>query len=98
MSNGPLAGAAAEVDAASEGRLTKLLEAKELTGKRCEVTVLFALPGVAASQVLVVGLGERDRFDRQAAFRTAGAAARRLADKPRRQNRFLHRRRLVSRS
>lgn len=81
-------GAAEAFDQASGGLLSKLLEAKELSGKRYETTLLLAPPGAAARSVLVVGLGPRDELDSTVAFRAASAAARTLAGRPRSQVAF----------
>jgi leucyl aminopeptidase len=75
--------ASVEVDRASGGLLSRLIEAKELTGKLYEFLPLWSVPGVRAPLVQVVGLGERERFDRGAAFRAAAAAARQLAARER---------------
>lgn len=79
----PLAGPAAEADRATGGLISKLLERKEISGKRFELTPLLAPHGIAAGQLLVVGLGERSKFDPGTAYRAAAAAARQLASKPR---------------
>src|SRR5437773_4018162 len=68
-------GPAEEFNRASGGLLTRLIEAKEITSKKCETQALLAPPGVKARQVLVVGLGQKDSFDRGVAFRVASAAA-----------------------
>ena len=78
-----LAGAAADADRATDGLLAKLIERKEITGKRYETVSLLAPPGIAAGQILVVGLGERSAYDAGTAYRAASAAARLLAAKPR---------------
>src|SRR5436305_641858 len=76
-------GPAEEFNRASGGLLSRLVEAKEITGKKCETQALLAAPGVKARQVLVVGLGQTDSFDRGIAFRAASAAAKTLAGKER---------------
>jgi len=81
-------GAAEAFDQASGGLLSQLLDAKELTGKRYETTLLLAPPGVRARCVLVVGLGPRDELDSAVAFRAASAAVRTLAARPRTQVAF----------
>ena len=86
--NSPCSGPAAEVDKATEGVLTRLIEVKEITGKQYEMVPLLAPRGVATTQVLIVGLGPRDQFDRGAAFRASAAASRRLAGKERSQVAF----------
>ena len=62
---------------------TRVVEAKEITGKANEVTPLLAPVGVKAGQVVVVGLGDADEFDVGAAYRAAGSAAKYLAGKER---------------
>lgn len=74
---------AREVDEATGGLLTRLLDAKEISGKAGKVTTLLAPAGVKAGQVVVVGLGEPAKFGRGEAFRAAAAAAKSLAGKPR---------------
>jgi leucyl aminopeptidase len=74
---------AAAVDQAAGGVITRLVESKEIACKACETTALWGLAGVAAPQVLLVGLGPREKFDRGVAFRAAAASARNLAGKPR---------------
>ena len=78
----PLAGAAADVDAALGGAIRSLIERKEFTGRRYELAPLLVPMGLA-KQTLVVGLGRKEAFDAGMAFRTAGAAAKHLAAKPR---------------
>lgn len=79
----PPAGPAAEFDKAAGGLLTRLIEAKEITGKKCEVVTLLAPAGVKAGIVVVAGLGAKDEFDRGMAYRAASAAAKSLAGKER---------------
>jgi len=71
----PPAGFAAEFDRASAGLLTRLVEAKEITGKKCETVTLLAPPGAKAGLVIVVGLGPKNALDRGIAFRAASAFA-----------------------
>lgn len=83
FSGDPLSGVAAEADRATGGLIAKLIERKEITGKKFETVPLLAPQGIAAGQILVVGLGERVAFDTGTAFRAASAAAKGLAGKPR---------------
>jgi leucyl aminopeptidase len=76
-------GPAAEFDRASGGLLGRLIEAKEISGKKCDTATLLAPQGVKAAQVVVVGLGPRDALDRGATYRSAAAAAKALAGKQR---------------
>jgi leucyl aminopeptidase len=79
----PAAGAAEELNRATGGLITRLIEAKELTGKKNETTMLLAPPGVKSPVVLLVGLGNKDSLDRGVAFRAASTAAKTLASKER---------------
>src|SRR5262245_34662032 len=79
----PLAGPAAEFDRASGGLLARLIESKEISGKKGEVATLLAPPGVKAGIIIVGGLGPKESVDRGAAFKTAAAAAKTLASKER---------------
>ena len=78
-----LGASAIEVDRASGGLLTRLVESKEITGKPYELTPLWGVAGVQSRQVLVIGLGKQAAFDRGMAFRASAAAARQLAAKER---------------
>ncbi|QDU25511.1 putative cytosol aminopeptidase [Anatilimnocola aggregata] len=79
----PLSGAAEALNRATQGLLTKLLESKDLSGKRGEVVTLFAPPGTQAKQATLIGLGARATVDRSTAFRSAAIAAKALAGKER---------------
>ncbi|MFO0820309.1 MAG: leucyl aminopeptidase [Pirellulales bacterium] len=81
----PFSGATAEIDRATGGALTRLRDARELTGKVLELTAVLAPAGVKAPQVLVIGLGDPAKVDRGVAFRAASAAAKQLAGKSRRR-------------
>ena len=76
-------GPAEELNRACGGLLSRLIEAKEITGKKCETVTLLAPPGIKAKLALVVGLGPKDGLDRGLAFRAASAAAKALAGKER---------------
>ncbi len=76
-------GPAAAVDEATGGLLTRLKEAKEITGKRAETLALYSPQGVKAPLLVVVGLGDREKLDREAAFQAAAAGAKRAAGKER---------------
>jgi leucyl aminopeptidase len=78
-----LTGAAHELDEASGGALARLIETKEVSTKRHDVTTILAPAGIRAPLAAVVGLGPKDSFDRGAAFRCAAAAAKHLAGKER---------------
>ncbi|HUG66590.1 MAG TPA: M17 family peptidase N-terminal domain-containing protein, partial [Pirellulaceae bacterium] len=80
---GQLQPAAAAIDKATGGAITRLVEAKDIVGKVGELTNLLVPHGVEAMRVVVVGLGERDELDRRGAFRAGAASAKLLASKPR---------------
>lgn len=80
---GVAAGMAAGIDRATGGLLTKLVAAGDVSGKRYECVPLLAVPGVAAGQLLVVGLGKRETVDAGVIYRAAATAARQLAGRPR---------------
>jgi leucyl aminopeptidase len=72
-----------DVDRVTGGLIMRLLERKELTGKKYELVPLLGLPGIKAGQVLVVGLGERESLDAMTVYRASAAASRHLAGKER---------------
>ncbi|MGH8042024.1 MAG: leucyl aminopeptidase [Rudaea sp.] len=74
--------AAARIDAKSGGALQRLLESGDLTGKLGSAHSLFALTGVAAPRVVVVGLGEPKKFDVARFARACAEAARALKALP----------------
>lgn len=88
FADSPLIGPIADVDKAAGGRIRQLIEAGELSGKKYEIVSLPLLPGVAAKLVVVVGLGARESFDPGTAYRAAGAAAKAISGKPRKQVAF----------
>ena len=79
----PLTGQAAAVDAATGGVLERLVAGKEITGRHAELVTLLAPHGVSCTQIVVVGLGRREEFDRGAAFRAMATASKSLAGKKR---------------
>jgi leucyl aminopeptidase len=73
---------AARIDEKSGGAIRRLVDSGDATGKPSTTTLLFGLAGVAAARVLVVGLGERGKFDAGAFHRAASDAARALKGLP----------------
>ncbi|MDX1507472.1 MAG: leucyl aminopeptidase [Woeseiaceae bacterium] len=71
---GKLGAAAADIDAASDGELGRLVKSGDLSGKLGQSTVLRGLSGVRARRVVVVGLGKISEFG-QKQLRTALASA-----------------------
>ncbi len=78
-----LSGSVVQVQKASGELLPSLKLRGDLSCKVGKLTLLHAVPGVAAQCVLVVGGGQADKFDAATAFRCAGAATKRLADRQR---------------
>lgn len=87
-SDGELQAAARQIDEATGGALTKLIEAKEIEGKAGSLTTVLAPNGVAATQVVVVGLGDREKLDRGGAFRAAASASKQIGSKERKSAAF----------
>ncbi len=82
--DGPqLSGSALKLDAATGGLFKRLWDRSEFTGKLGRTALFYAVPGVKADSVLVVGAGGEGNFDEGAAFRVGGAALKRVADKAR---------------
>jgi leucyl aminopeptidase len=70
--------AAQALDTASGGRLTALAARGDVLGKTGSTSMLHDLPGVSAPRVLVVGLGEREKFGVPQYLKAVGDAARAL--------------------
>ncbi len=74
FADGSLSNAAARIDSASSGAIKRLLDSGDITAKAGSSALLFALSGVKAERILVVGLGAKDKFD-TAAFNKASLEA-----------------------
>jgi leucyl aminopeptidase len=74
-------GAMAQLDQATRGRLKRLADSGELTGKTLDVTLLHDPPGLAAARLLLVGAGKPEKFDGTILRRVAGMALRSLRAK-----------------
>jgi leucyl aminopeptidase len=77
-----LSSAAAQLDEASNGALKRLLESGDVSGKIGQAQKLYGLPGIAAARVVVVGLGEQERFDAARYGRAAAEGVRALKGGP----------------
>jgi leucyl aminopeptidase len=77
-----LSEAAAAIDGRSQGRLLKLVESGDLSGKAGRSAMLLGVEGVRAPRVLVVGLGAQERFDVAAFVKAAGEVGRALRTGP----------------
>ncbi|HEX7062466.1 MAG TPA: leucyl aminopeptidase [Woeseiaceae bacterium] len=60
--DGALGAAAAELDAAGDGAVKKLVRSGDVSGRLGEARLLPALPGVRAQRIVLAGLGKKDRF------------------------------------
>ncbi len=69
---GELAATAAEADEATGGALSRAIGSSRFGGKSNQTLVLNAPPGVAASRVVLVGLGKAGDFDARAAQSVGG--------------------------
>lgn len=77
-----LTSAAALIDEASGGVIKRLVDSGDVSGKLGSNHVLFGLSGVAATRVLVVGLGEQKKLDGARFQRISTDAARVLKGLP----------------
>ncbi|HXH00668.1 MAG TPA: leucyl aminopeptidase [Xanthomonadaceae bacterium] len=62
FADGTLTQAGLAVDTASGGRLRALLDRGDASGKTGKTALLHDLDGISSPRVLVIGLGERDKF------------------------------------
>ena len=79
----PLRGSTAAVDAATSGLISRLIGQGEISAKRLSLTSLLAPAGIKAAQIVIVGLGQPSGDDGALAYKSAAAAAKLLAAKPR---------------
>ena len=64
------------LDTLSGGAIKRLIDSGDVTGKLGSSAVLFSLQGLKAARVIVVGLGDKSRFDAAAFNRAALESAR----------------------
>lgn len=70
----PLAGLAAAIDAATEGRLSALWKKGDLAGEAGRTLLLYELPGLAAERLLLIDFGKPEEFNRSNYRKTLAAA------------------------
>jgi leucyl aminopeptidase len=70
------AGATGAVDGALGGAIADVIAAGDFEGKLGDTVTLYTRGALPAARVIVVGLGEKEDFDAEAARRAAAAAAR----------------------
>ena len=73
-------GATGAVDRALGGAISDLISVGDFTGKRLSTAVLYTRGAIKAPRVLIVGLGDKDKFDLQTAREVAATAAVRARD------------------
>jgi leucyl aminopeptidase len=81
-SSGDLPRATEDADRACDGLISSILRSGDFTGDTGSTLLLPKVPGLACPRVLLVGLGEREKYDRKAcrkAMRSAFAAVTRSA-------------------
>lgn len=59
---GALGQAAAELDSASEGAITRLIKAGNVSGQLGESRMLASVTGIRAERVVIAGLGKKNKF------------------------------------
>ena len=72
--SGKLSAGAAEIDAASDGELRRLVKSGDISTKTGRCVLLTQLPGVKAARVAVAGLGKSGEFDTRNFCRAVAAA------------------------
>src|SRR5688572_15803294 len=70
------------IDDASGGKLAALVARGDVSGKTGKTALLHDLPGVTSPRVLVVGLGDQDKFGTAQYIKAVGDAARGLKTGP----------------
>ena len=74
------AGATGAADVALNGAIREVIAAGDFTGKAGETVVLYPRGQMPARRVLVVGLGEADKFNLAGVRHAAAVAARKARD------------------
>jgi leucyl aminopeptidase len=79
---GPLSPSAQAVDSASDGKLTSLIESRDIDLSLGKTTMLHGIPGLASKRLMVVGLGKADKLSAARWDRACLAAGKALRDHP----------------
>jgi len=66
---------ASDIDAASDGAVTRLLESGDLEGKKGQIMLQHHVSGVSSKRVMLVGCGQQDKFDTDAFLAMAARVA-----------------------
>jgi len=73
-------GATGALDEAMGGQISHLMQSGDIKGKLGEVTVLYGDDSLSPRRILIVGLGEREKFNLEKIVHAAGAAAKKVRD------------------
>lgn len=76
-----LGGSVGVLDKALGGTISRLVEGGDLKGKSSELLAVHDAPGIAASRILIVGLGRPEDLTRQRLEKAMTAAARKVASR-----------------
>lgn len=82
FADGSLEGAAASLDSASDGRLSRLIARGDLDARAGATLLVPDLPGTAAERVLIASLGKREEFKEKSWRDAVAAIAKALAGAP----------------
>ena len=78
--NKQLSSAASSIDQVSNGALSNVLEFEDFTGKSGETQLLYGLAGVQATRLLMIGCGDKEKFDAFALRSATKTAVTRLSN------------------
>jgi leucyl aminopeptidase len=78
----------AEIDRASSGLISKLLDSGEVSTKPCKLTSVVAPLGLPVKQFVFVGLGAETEWNATTAYRAAASASKSAANRSREKIRF----------
>jgi len=79
---GALSHSAQEIDRASDGRLSHLLESRDVNTSMGKTTMLHGPPGIAAERLMVIGVGKQEKLSAARWDRACLAAGQALRDHP----------------
>lgn len=81
FASGQLTSAAKQLDVACGGKISALVSEGEINGKAGETLLLHHLSGISAARVLLVGLGEAEKFALPALIKATQAAIKALQNR-----------------
>lgn len=80
--SGQLSSAAEDLDKASDGYINNIIKNGDMDGKLASSLLLHHVPGVAASRVLLIGLGKKEEFAEKQYCQAVRASIKALASSP----------------